>query len=65
MSIKENIKSLLLSNIVVPRQRKIGIEEECFIYKNNGSRLTVNKGNEFSAADLLIIINRKTLNNGH
>ena len=65
MSIKENIKNLLLSNIVVSAQRKIGIEEECFIYNSNGSRLPVNKSNEFSAADLLKIINRKTLNNGH
>ena len=65
MSIKENIKNLLLSNIAVSAQRKIGIEEECFIYNSNGFRLPVNKSNEFSAADLLKIINRKTLNNGH
>ena len=65
MSIKAKIKSFLLSNIVVAEERKLGIEEECFIYKNNGSRLPVNKSNEFSAADLLEVINRKTLNNGH
>ena len=65
MSIKENIKSFLLSNIVVSEERKLGIEEELIIYKNNGSRLPVNKSNEFSAVDLLEIINRKTSKNGH
>lgn len=65
MSIKENIKSFLLSNIVVSEERKLGIEEELIIYKNNGSRLPVNKSNEFSAVDLLEIINRKTSKNGY
>ena len=65
MQIKRDIKNFLLSNIVTPKERKIGIEEEFIIYNSYGNRIPVNRGSEFSALELLEIVNKKTINNGH
>lgn len=64
MQIQKEIKRFLLSNIATPKERKIGIEEEFIIYNSEGHRIPVNKGSEFSAVELLEIINKKTINNG-
>ena len=65
MQIKKDIKNFLLSNIVTPKERKIGIEEEFIIYNSEWNRIPVNKGSEFSALEMLETINKKTINNGH
>jgi glutamate--cysteine ligase len=65
MQIREKIERFILSNIVEPENRKIGIEEEFIIYNSDMNRIPVNKGSEFCALDLLEIINEKSKNNGH
>ncbi len=65
MQIRRDIKNFFLSNIATQKKRKIGIEEEFIIYNHEGNRIPVNKGSEFSALELLEIINKKTINNGH
>ena len=47
MQIKRDIKNFLLSNIVTPKERKIGIEEEFIIYNSYGNRIPVNRGSGF------------------
>ena len=62
--VKKKVKSVLLSNIIDFNEKKFGIEEESILYSKKGKRLPVNKGREFSATDLLEIINEKTIDNG-
>lgn len=62
--VKKKVKSVLLSNIIDFNEKKFGIEEESILYSKKGKRLPVNKGKEFSATDLLEIINEKTIDNG-
>ena len=57
MKLNEKIKKHILSNTLSRSERKIGIEVECFIYKNNFNRIPVNKSEEYSAIDLLNEIN--------
>ena len=58
MELNEKIKEHILSKLVQRSERKIGIEVECFIYKNNFSRIPVNTSKEYSAIDLLNELNK-------
>ena len=64
MNLNKKIQSYILSNIVSPSDRKIGVEEECIIYSHNNRRIPVNSGGEFSATDLLVIMNDNVGRNG-
>jgi len=64
MSLKHKIRSIILSRLVHHQDRTIGMEEECFIYTADGKRLPVNPCDEFSATDLLSIMNEHVGRNG-
>ena len=64
MSVNSKVRSFILSNIVSKNKKKIGIEEECILHTEEGKRLPVNIGDEFSAKDLLNIMNEKVGKNG-
>lgn len=53
MSVKEKLKSYILSKSISGKERKLGIEVECFIFDKSNKRIPVNRGSSFSAADLL------------
>jgi glutamate--cysteine ligase len=53
LSVKEQLKSYILSKSISSEERKLGIEVECFIFDKNNNRIPVNKGSSFSASDLL------------
>lgn len=53
MSVKEQLKSYILSKSISSEERKLGIEVECFIFDKNDNRIPVNEGSSFSAVDLL------------
>ena len=38
MTVKDKVKSVVLSNIIDFKSKKIGIEEECIIYNEKGNR---------------------------
>ena len=57
MEIHDKIRSFILSNLVHTEHQTIGIEEECILYTKENHRLPVNPGDEFSATDLLAIMN--------
>ena len=58
MSIRNRFISYILSNSIGDNAtRKIGIEVECFIFDKNYNRITVNKGSNYSASDLLEELN--------
>ncbi len=59
MELNEKIKEHILSRSVLSSERRVGIEVECFIYKNNFSRIPVNKSKEYSAIDLLNELNNE------
>lgn len=65
MTLKDRIRDIILSRLVTEDARTIGMEEECFIYTANGERIPVNPGNEFSATDLLHIMNNTVGDNGN
>lgn len=64
MNLNKKIESYILSNAVLASDRKIGIEEECIIYNQNNYRIPVNYCSEFSAMDLLKIMNDNVGENG-
>ena len=64
MNISDRIKSAILSKVVEPKDRRIGVEEECIIYTADLRRLPVNPCDEFSASDLLISMNENSHGNG-
>jgi glutamate--cysteine ligase len=64
MNLHEKIRSFILSRLVEPETRTIGMEEECFLYTKNNRRLPVNPCGEFSATDLLTIMNENVGTNG-
>jgi len=64
MTINNQIKKVILSNIKETNDRKIGIEIENIIYNNKNERLPVNPGNYFSAHDLLQNLNDLIGENG-
>jgi hypothetical protein len=53
LSVKEKLKSYILSKSISGKERKLGIEVECFIFDKSNKRIPVNRGSSFSAADLL------------
>ena len=59
MSVKEHLKSYILSKSISSEERKLGIEVECFIFDKNNNRIAVNRGSSFSASDLLKELNVK------
>ena len=64
MNLQDKIRSFILSNFVPSDVRTVGMEEECFIYTTDNRRLPVNPCDEFSASDLLSIMNENVGNNG-
>jgi len=64
VNLNKKIESYILSNTVLACERKIGIEEECIIYNQNNYRIPVNYCREFSAMDLLKIMNNNVGENG-
>ena len=64
MYISDRIKSAILSKVVEPKDRRVGVEEECIIYTADLRRLPVNPCGEFSASDLLISMNENSHGNG-
>jgi len=64
MGLKDKIRSIIMSKTIDSKNRTIGIEEECIIYDKSDNRLPVNRGNKFSATDLLNMMNSKSNKNG-
>ena len=64
MNIHDKVRSFILSNSVKPENRTIGMEEECILYTHKNKRLPVNPGDEFSATDLVSIMNSNAGSNG-
>ena len=64
MNLQDKIRSFILSNFVPSEVRTVGMEVECFIYTTDNRRLPVNPCDEFSASDLLSIMNENVGNNG-
>ena len=64
MILQDKIRKHILSKTVSTNNRTIGMEEECILYTNDGRRLPVNPCDEFSAIDLLQIINEQIGDNG-
>ena len=62
MSVKNRLKSYILSKSIGNKTRKIGIEVECFIFDKNKRRIPVNKCDTFSASDLLEELNLNSKN---
>ena len=62
MSVKNRLKSYILSKSIGNKTRKIGIEVECFIFDKNNRRIPVNKCDTFSASDLLEELNLNSKN---
>ena len=48
MSVHRKIRSFILSNLVSPDNRMIGMEEECILHNMDGKRIPVNLGDELS-----------------
>ena len=64
MILQDKIRKHILSKTVSTNNRTIGMEEECILYTNDGRRLPVNPCDEFSAIDLIQIMNEQIGNNG-
>lgn len=64
MILHDKIRAFILSQLVPAESRTIGIEEECFIYTADNRRIPVNPCGEFSATDLLCIMNENVGTNG-
>ena len=64
MEVHDKIRSFILSNLVHTEHQTIGMEEESILYTKKNQRLPVNPGNEFSATDLLAIMNENVGRNG-
>jgi len=62
LSVKNRLKSYILSKSIGNKTRKIGIEVECFIFDKNKRRIPVNKCDTFSASDLLEELNLNSKN---
>ena len=59
MDLKSEIKNVMLSSLKNPSDIKIGIEIENIIYNDKNERIMVNPGNDFSATELLQLLNNK------
>jgi len=65
MSIYKNIRAAILSNIVKPADRSIGIEIESIIYTKHDTRIPINSDHEYCAIKFVNIMNEKVGNNGN
>ena len=52
-NIVDQIERHILSGCTYAAERAIGVEIETIIYNNNGERIPVNPGTEYSAADFI------------
>ena len=59
MDLKSEVKNVILSSLKEPSDIKIGIEIENIIYNDKNERLLVNLCNDFSATELLQVLNKK------
>ena len=59
MDLKSEIKNVMLSSLKNPSDIKIGIEIENIIYNDKNERIMVNPCNDFSATELLQLLNNK------
>ena len=59
MDLKSEIKNVILSSLKEPSDVKIGIEIENIIYNDKDERIKVNLCNDFSATELLQVLNNK------
>ena len=59
MDLKSEIKNVILSSLKNPSDIKIGIEIENIIYNDKNERIMVNPCNDFSAIELLQVLNNK------
>ena len=59
MDLKSEVKNVILSSLKEPSDIKIGIEIENIIYNDKNERLLVNLCNDFSATELLQVLNNK------
>ena len=59
MDLKSEVKNVILSSLKEPSDIKIGIEVENIIYNDKNERLLVNLCNDFSATELLQVVNNK------
>ena len=57
MDLKSEIKNVMLSSLKKPSDVKIGIEIENIIYNNKNERIMVNPCNDFSATELVEVLN--------
>ena len=64
MNLQNKIRSIILSHLVESEARTVGMEEECILYTKDNRRLPVNPCAEFSATDLLSIMNENVGTNG-
>jgi len=64
VNLHDKIRAHILSKTVSPENRTIGMEEECILYTKDDRRLPVNPCDEFSATDLLKIMNENVEDNG-
>ena len=59
MDLKSEVKNVILSSLKEPSDIKIGIEIENIIYNDKNERILVNLCNDFSATELLQVLNNK------
>ncbi|MDP7036858.1 MAG: glutamate-cysteine ligase family protein [Candidatus Marinimicrobia bacterium] len=51
--LKDEIQKVILSNLRPPSERRVGLEVETIFYNNNLCRIPVNRGQNYSASDLM------------
>ena len=59
MNLKSEVKNVILSSLKEPSDIKIGIEIENIIYNDKNERIMVNPCSDFSATELLQVLNNK------
>ena len=59
MDLKSEVKNVILSSLKEPSDIKIGIEIENIIYNDKNERIMVNLCSDFSATELLQVLNNK------
>ena len=65
MTYKKKFKDIILSKLVKPDHKSVGLEIESIIYTKNDKRLPVNSQKELSAVKLLELMNNSIENNGY
>ena len=62
---KKKFKDIILSKLVKPDNKSVGLEIESIIYTKNDKRLPVNSQKELSAVKVLELMNNSIENNGY